>query len=125
MSIIYDSGPLPLDRRRFLRLTALAVAGGAFGPRLAARADSNISLPFANGARRLVQFPQKRPLILLTTRPPQLETPFSVFNEGIFTPNDAFFVRYHLAQIPTELDPEQFRLEVKGKVNSPLSLSLA
>jgi DMSO/TMAO reductase YedYZ molybdopterin-dependent catalytic subunit len=125
MSIIYDSGPLPLDRRRFLRLTALAVAGGAFGPRLAARADSNISLPFANGARRLVQFPQKRPLILLTTRPPQLETPFSVFNEGIFTPNDAFFVRYHLAQIPTAVDPDLFRLEIKGKVNSPLSLSLA
>ena len=125
MSIIYDSGPLPLDRRRFLRLTALAVAGGAFGARLTARADSTISLPFANGARRLVQFPQKRPLILLTTRPPQLETPFSVFNEGIFTPNDAFFVRYHLAQIPTTVDPDLFRIEIKGKVNSPLSLSLA
>ena len=44
-------------------------------------------------------YPGKRALIRLTTRPPQLETPFSVFNEGLVTPNDAFFVRYHLAGI--------------------------
>jgi DMSO/TMAO reductase YedYZ molybdopterin-dependent catalytic subunit len=62
---------------------------------------------------------------LLTTRPPQLETPFSVFNEGALTPNDAFFVRYHLSQVPTSIDPATFTLEVKGKVNSPLKLSLA
>jgi DMSO/TMAO reductase YedYZ molybdopterin-dependent catalytic subunit len=34
-------------------------------------------------------------------------------------------VRYHLPQIPTAIDPVAFRLEVKGNVNSPLSLSLA
>jgi DMSO/TMAO reductase YedYZ molybdopterin-dependent catalytic subunit len=84
-----------------------------------------VTLPFANGQRPLVKFPQKRELILLTMRPPQLETPFPVFNEGVFTPNDAFFVRYHLAQIPTAIDPAQFRVEVKGSTNSPLSLSLA
>ncbi len=82
-------------------------------------------LPFENGERRLVQFPQKRPLILLTHRPPQLETPFAVFNEGVITPNDAFFVRYHLANLPVSIDPEAFRLEVKGHVERPLSLSLA
>ena len=82
-------------------------------------------MPFANGERKLVRFPQKRPRILLTTRPPQLETPFAVFNEGILTPNDAFFVRYHLAQIPTEIDAEKFQIEIKGKVNSPLTLSIA
>src|SRR5262249_49069294 len=81
--------------------------------------------PFANGQRPLVKFPQKRPLILLTTRPPQLETPFAVFNEGLLTPNDAFFVRYHLAQVPTSIDPGTFKVEIKGKVNSPLTLSLA
>ena len=42
----------------------------------------NLEMPFANGQRSLVTFPQKRPLILLTTRPPQLETPFSVFNDS-------------------------------------------
>jgi DMSO/TMAO reductase YedYZ molybdopterin-dependent catalytic subunit len=116
------------SRRRFLRATALAGVGGMLSGRFAsARAadEKTILMPFANGERRLAKFPQKRPLIVITSRPPQLETPFSVFNEGLLTPNDAFFVRYHLAQIPTEIDPEQFRLEIKGKVNSPLTLSLA
>jgi DMSO/TMAO reductase YedYZ molybdopterin-dependent catalytic subunit len=72
-----------------------------------------------------VKYPQKRPLIRLTTRPPQLETPMSVFNEGVITPNDAFFVRYHLSDIPLSIDPDTFRLEIKGAVESPLTLSLA
>jgi DMSO/TMAO reductase YedYZ molybdopterin-dependent catalytic subunit len=97
-----------------------------FTNRLAtALADGKVTMPFANGERRLVTFPQKRPLILLTMRPPQLETPFAVFNESVLTPNDAFFVRYHLAGIPTAIDPEEFRVAIKGKVTSPLSLSLA
>ncbi|HSI62416.1 MAG TPA: molybdopterin-dependent oxidoreductase, partial [Candidatus Saccharimonadia bacterium] len=87
-------------------------------------AEETITLPFENGERRLVKFPQKRPLILLTQRPPQLETPFSVYREGVLTPNDAFFVRYHLPNIPRTVDVKTFRLEVKGLVKSPLSLSL-
>jgi sulfite dehydrogenase len=87
-------------------------------------AEETITLPFENGERRLVKFPQKRPLILLTQRPPQLETPFSVFREGVLTPNDAFFVRYHLQNIPRKIDGKTFRLDVKGMVKTPLSLSL-
>jgi sulfite dehydrogenase len=71
-----------------------------------------------------VQYPGKRPLIQLTSRPPQLETPFSVFGEGAITPNDAFFVRYHLTLSPPEINPDSFRLSVKGKVSNPVSLSL-
>lgn len=82
-------------------------------------------LPFANGERSLVQYPGKRPLIRLTSRPPQLETPFEVFDEGLITPNDAFFVRYHLADIPLSIDLETYRLEVRGKVDQPSSLSLS
>ena len=116
--------PSPVSRRRFLKLTAGGSLGGFFLTTAApVIADELVSMPFANGQRKLVQFPQKRPLILLTMRPPQLETPFSVFNEGILTPNDAFFVRYHLANIPTSIDPDQFRLEIKGKVSTPLQLS--
>jgi len=63
-------------------------------------------------------------MIGLTSRPPQLETPFSIFNEGPITPNNAFFVRYHLADIPYNLDPDQFTLAVKGKVDRQLKLSL-
>lgn len=88
-------------------------------------AEERVVLPFENGERELVAYPQKRPLIRLTTRPPQLETPFSVFNEGALTPNDAFFVRYHLSDIPTKIDPATFRLRVRGKVKTALELSLA
>jgi DMSO/TMAO reductase YedYZ molybdopterin-dependent catalytic subunit len=126
MSTSRDSRFAQLNRRRFLRAAGFAAAGSFFSrPLASALADGAISMPFANGERRLVKFPQKRELILLTMRPPQLETPFSVFNDGVFTPNDAFFVRYHHAQIPTEVDPDRFRLVVQGKVNSPLTLSLS
>src|SRR4051794_6716796 len=116
-----------LNRRRFLRTASLAGLGASVLPHLAAAAESpqTITLPFENGERPLVKYPQKRPLIRQTTRPPQLETPFSVFNESVITPNDAFFVRYHLAPAPPVVDPDQFRLEVKGKVNQPLTLSLS
>ncbi|MBV8272399.1 MAG: molybdopterin-dependent oxidoreductase [Cupriavidus sp.] len=116
-------------RRRFLKqagvLTANAVVGTTALNALAANGDKQVQLPFENGGRELVAFPQKRPLILLTSRPPQLETPFSVFNEGIITPNDAFFVRYHWSGIPTSIDPQTYRLRVGGKVKTPLELSLA
>jgi len=113
-------------RRKFLRTTSLSgLAAFWLKSNFLANAADTLTLPFANGERKLATFPQKRPLILLSSRPPQLETPFSVFNEGVITPNDAFFVRYHLAQIPTSIDPEKFRVSIKGKVNSPLDLSLA
>src|SRR6266404_8577961 len=114
-----------LTRRRFLQMTGRVGLGGLAGWRLLTGfAAEKIELPFANGARSLVAFPGKRPLILLTTRPPQLETPFSIFNEGLITPNDAFFVRYHLSQVPTSIDPANFTLVVNGSVNSPLTLTL-
>jgi hypothetical protein len=83
-----------------------------------------ITLPFDNGERPLVTYPQKRPMIGQTSRPPQLETPFHVFNDGRITPNNAFFVRYHLAGVQYDLDPDKFTLEIKGKVDRPLKLSL-
>jgi sulfite dehydrogenase len=112
-----------ISRRSFL--TRTAQAGAALFATRRAYSEEVVQLPFANGERRLVQFPGKRPLILLTHRPPQLETPFGVFNEGILTPNDAFFVRYHLSNIPLTIDPDAFRLEIKGMVQTPLKLSLA
>ena len=91
-------------------------------------AADTISLPFENGERPLVKYPQKRPLIRLTTRPPQLETPFPVFNEGLLTPNDAFFVRYHLTLSPPPeetLKSDMFRVSIRGAVKRPLGLSVA
>jgi DMSO/TMAO reductase YedYZ molybdopterin-dependent catalytic subunit len=119
-----SAAPFPAQRRTFLRqagaLGAVSMLGGA-GSALAA---ATTLLPFENGERELVAFPQKRPLIVLTSRPPQLETPFSVFNESILTPNDAFFVRYHWSAIPTGIDDQTFRLSIGGSVNTPLELSL-
>jgi DMSO/TMAO reductase YedYZ molybdopterin-dependent catalytic subunit len=63
-------------------------------------------------------------MIGLTQRPPQLETPFSVFRDGVLTPNDAFFVRYHLSGLPYEIDPTTFALSIGGHVGASLTLSL-
>ena len=116
------------NRRQMLKAAGRAVLGLGVavgeGAGLAAFAAATVRLPFDNGERSLVAYPGKRPLIELTARPPQLETPFGVFNDGLLTPNDAFFVRYHLADIPTEIDPDAFRIAITGKVDKPLSLSL-
>jgi sulfite dehydrogenase len=71
----------------------------------------------------MVRIPEKRELILLTDRAPQLETPLHYFRQN-FTPNDAFFVRWHVAGIPTHVDTGVFRLQVDGHVQCSLSLSL-
>lgn len=107
------------NRRDFLASAGLSLAAM---PTLAAARSRE--LPFGNGTRPLVRFPQKRQMILLSSRPPQLETPFEVFNQGLITPNDAFFVRYHLSGLPTVIDPAAFRLSIGGHIGTPLELSL-
>ena len=109
-----------VNRRALLRMAG----AGLLSAGTMARAQT-VEMPFANGGRPLVAYPEKRKLIRLTSRPPQLETPMAVFDEGLITPNDAFYVRYHLAGLPLDtIDPATFRLEVKGAVAKPLSLSL-
>lgn len=119
--------PLPNSSRRNFIQAGAALGGLAlFGQSaISAAAQKMIELPMVNGKRELATYPQKRELILMTARPVQLETPFSVFNEGVFTPNDAFFVRWHLAGVPTIMDEATFRINVHGLVKQPLSLSVA
>jgi DMSO/TMAO reductase YedYZ molybdopterin-dependent catalytic subunit len=104
----------------------LGAAGqGALALAKPASAQQMISLPLPGGpgARQITTtFPQKGPMILQRTRPPLLETPFEVFDRGTFTPNDQFYVRWHWALIPTDID--KFSLTVRGYVNKTLSLSL-
>jgi DMSO/TMAO reductase YedYZ molybdopterin-dependent catalytic subunit len=116
-----------MNRRTILRGGAALLAGGSAvgGTSLASFAAQTVTLPFDNGERPIVKYPQKRPLIGLTSRPPQLETPFAVFDENLITPNDAFFVRYHLADVPLDIDPDKFSVEIKGKVDKPAKLSIA
>jgi DMSO/TMAO reductase YedYZ molybdopterin-dependent catalytic subunit len=70
-------------------------------------------------------FPQKGSMILQRTRPPLLETPFEVFDRGVFTPNDRFFVRWHWAVIPEQVDLASFHVAVRGHVNQAQSLTMA
>lgn len=113
-----------LDRRALLRgsgAAGLMLLGGA----AAAPGRVDLRLPGGHGLRETSRaFPQKGEMIVQRTRPPLLETPFDVFDQGVFTPNDRFFVRWHWSDFPTSIDPATFRLAVRGAVATPLSLSL-
>jgi DMSO/TMAO reductase YedYZ molybdopterin-dependent catalytic subunit len=112
---------------RRLLLGGLGAAGLASTLR-GARADDTVRLPLPGGPDErplTTAFPGKGAMILQRTRPALLETPFEVFDQGVFTPNDRFFVRWHWASIPEEVDAAAFRLKVHGEVERTLSLSLA
>ncbi len=112
------------SRRRVLAAAGFAGLGLSAGRALAQTAV-DLGLPGGFGDRPVTTaFPQKGPMILQRTRPPLLETPFEVFDDGVFTPNDRFYVRWHQAVIPTEVDVDRFRLTVRGHVASPMSLTL-
>ena len=70
-----------------------------------------------------IAFPQKRPLITYSDRPPLLETPREVFTSAL-TPNDLFFVRWHMPLIPTDINLGTFRIKIHGEVENELKLSL-
>jgi DMSO/TMAO reductase YedYZ molybdopterin-dependent catalytic subunit len=111
-----------MDRRGFLatagRAGALLLTGSGALARPVGAADDPIL-----AGRPLVRYPEKTDLILLTARPPQLETPMAYFDRAI-TPNEAFFVRYHIFPVPTSVDLATWRLKVHGRVDHPLELSL-
>ncbi len=108
-----------MNRRGFLQLvgaTSLAA--------LTASCNRNrLAMGALSGPADLARFPEKTELILLTDRPPQLETPIHYFRQDL-TPNEAFFVRWHLEGIPTSVDLRTFRLNVTGHVRQPLQLSV-
>ena len=113
-----------LARRNLLRGAA---ALGAVTLATRARAEAPVALGLNGGPdqRALTKaFPQKGEMILQRTRPPLLETPFEVFDKGVFTPNDQFFVRWHWAVIPEQIDLAKYRMAVRGHVNQVQSLSM-
>jgi DMSO/TMAO reductase YedYZ molybdopterin-dependent catalytic subunit len=116
---------MSFGRRDFLTGAAAAALTATATRDAYAAAPAAVTLPMENGLRPLVAFPQKRPLLMLSPRPPLLETPFHVFDENVLTPNDAFYVRWHLAGIPTTVDAATHRIKVHGLVKRPLSLSVA
>jgi DMSO/TMAO reductase YedYZ molybdopterin-dependent catalytic subunit len=109
-----------ITRRHLLAASGagVALAGGTVAFPELFQADAAIAdLPatLSQGTRDeavLEALPGKKPLIKLTYRPPNYETPLEYFRTPLTT-NDAFFVRYHLAGIP-EVDAATWRLAVGG-----------
>jgi DMSO/TMAO reductase YedYZ molybdopterin-dependent catalytic subunit len=105
----------------------LAAAGiSTIVPRLAAAVGAPVSPGVPAGvlaSAALEALPGKKPLIKLSYRPPNYETPLQYFNQ-VLTPNDAFFVRYHLAGIP-EIALRDWKLKVGGDaVEHPFELTM-
>lgn len=120
-----------LDRRRVLQGMGGAWVLGASGlvarlANAAERAPLTFGLPTGEYDTALLDaLPGKKPLIKLSYRPPNYETPVSYFDTAI-TPNDAFFVRYHLADIPERIDVQGWKLRVGGDgASTPLELTMA
>jgi DMSO/TMAO reductase YedYZ molybdopterin-dependent catalytic subunit len=71
----------------------------------------------------MATLPGKKPLIQLADRPPNYEAPLEYFRTPI-TPNDQFFVRYHLADIP-QVDIAGYKIKVDGDgANNSIELTL-
>jgi DMSO/TMAO reductase YedYZ molybdopterin-dependent catalytic subunit len=112
-----------LDRRRFLQLTGAAVAGAYALDGIPLRgASARAAEPLFEQMPRLA-FPEKRDLIMRADRPPNLEMPLKYLSEDL-TPNEVFYVRWHLGILPTRIDLAEYRLSVGGHVEKPLSLTL-
>src|SRR5450631_849063 len=117
------------SRRDFLKTTGglMLATGGTWLAGHAHAADAVMGpaeLPEGTlGASILEALPGKVQLIKKSWRPPNFETPVSYFND-VFTRNDAFFVRYHLSNIP-EVAAATWRLKIGGEsITTPLELTL-
>lgn len=105
-----------MKRREMLTALGAAAAGGraAYG----ATTDTpwlSPLLPDGTRAEARAGAPAgKRGLIQLADRPPNYETPIDVFRDAI-TPNDRFFVRYHLANLPDADALRGWKLTVGGE----------
>lgn len=120
-----------VNRRQLLRsagASAVVLSGSGALSRLASAAQKPDLVPGLPGGvydtAILDALPGKKPLIKLSYRPPNYETPVAYFKDAI-TPNDAFFVRYHLAGVPEEIDPKTWRLKIGGEgATTPFELTL-
>ena len=98
-----------MDRRRFIGSSTALATGLAMPHRLLA---VETELPAGAIASSVLDvLPGKRPLIKRTFRPPNYETPVEQFREP-FTPNDAFYVRWHMG-VP-DLALAGWRLRIAG-----------
>jgi DMSO/TMAO reductase YedYZ molybdopterin-dependent catalytic subunit len=109
---------------------ATIIAGAGAGvPATASRAGESLRLPAAlpEGTRRiatLVDLADKQQMVRLSDRPPNYATPVEVFANPV-TPNDRFFIRYHLAGLPSVADMDNWSLTIGGDgLTRPMQLKL-
>jgi DMSO/TMAO reductase YedYZ molybdopterin-dependent catalytic subunit len=107
-----------ISRRHLLGSAGAALAVSGFGlPKFseAFAAQVGLSPGVPAGVSTIAAMealPGKKPLIKLADRPPNYESPLEYLRTPI-TPNDEFFVRYHLADIP-EVDVKDYKVVVGG-----------
>ncbi len=99
-------------------------AAGAWLPRDGRGTTASAQPDPILAGRPLVRYPEKADLILLTSRPAELETPMRYFDRAI-TPNEAFCVRCHIYPTPASVDLDTWRLRVGGLEDRPLELAMA
>src|SRR3972149_6195287 len=110
-----------MEHKRFTRRDFLKTAGALTA--MTVPGEMPLDPRAATDERRLVRYPEKTDLLLLTSRPPQLETPLKYFKE-LITPNEALFVRWHITPIPTSVDLALWKLRVGGNTEKELRLSM-
>jgi DMSO/TMAO reductase YedYZ molybdopterin-dependent catalytic subunit len=114
-----------MNRRKILTGMGAAVLAG--GPARAVEKPRWMSPQLPDGTRdeaTLEALPGKQKLIRLSDRPPNYEAPIETFRTAI-TPDDQFFVRYHLAAIPPMSDLGKWSLTVGGEAaERQITLSL-
>src|SRR5438445_10808543 len=109
-----------LSRRALLAWLGSGAAGLAFSGQARAQVAPQAAMglpsftgpgpnPYWNGVNPFVSYPQKLPLLRMTDRGIQLETPRPYFLTP-FTPNAAIYVRYHLDLIHISVDLLTWRL---------------
>src|SRR3954471_17071994 len=94
---------------------AFAATGGLSEFAHAASAAGELTPGVPSGVASYItmgSLPGKKPLIMLADKPPNYESPLEYLRTPI-TPNDQFFVRYHLADIP-EVDAKTYKIAVGG-----------
>ena len=106
-----------MTRRRLLEGAGIAFAGSALGQSPVAAHAASVALSPGvpaglEGAAAMETLPGKKPLIKLSYRPPNYESPLDYFDTPI-TPNDRFYVRYHLSDIPS-IDAKTYKIAVGG-----------
>jgi len=111
-----------MKRREFLK-TSIAASAAVLGSTATTLSAGETHQPNETRTISKYAFPEKRPLITYSDRPPLLEAPISVFTEE-FTPNDQFFVRWHLPDIPTFIDPDTYTIHINGMVKKELKISI-